>query len=847
VAGGISKEGLTGTRARPFGWAREATPKHGSGVDRPPIRERPKCPKVDPGPVGAAGMLMPMALEIAPNRDAVPRWVRMAGIAVAVAAAIFVLMELRPDLLLRDTTANGGDTGAHVWWPWYFIHHLLPKLRLSGWSRDYYAGLPIGQFYFPVPALIVAVFDLFLPYNVAFKLVTVLGPVSLPIAAYVFARGIRAPEPAPPLFAVATLPYLFYTGYTIWGGNIASTLAGEFSFSIAISFSLVFLGLFARALDDRRRLALPALFVALAVMSHVIVAYFALASAAVLWLQRRPLKNTTVAAGIIVTGGLLTALWSLPLVARLAYTTDLGWTKETKYIHDLFPDPFTWAVVLAAVATIAGAAFLRRHTIGLVALTAIFGFAFRFAPETRLWNARLLPFFYLYLMFLAALGVTELVLAARRLLSLSHTRAAPARDDIGDEQTVDDIVARPARVVRLPRWVPEAVTAIVVVAAAVVAMVHSHDTRAFLPSWISWNETGYEAKPAYSEFRDVIETMGSLPPGRALWETGPANSHSINDYGTTLALELLPYFTHGRISSMEGLYFETSATTPYHFLTVAEVAKQPSNPMRGLTYHTISDFDLGVEHMQLMGVRYFMAASDDVTNADGTVTHGAKWYADRNPNLRFITETGSPQVPPKVARWRIYEVQNAPLVAPLAVEPVVLQGITPRTWLAPATQWFNDGTDLARPLVAGGPSAWARATPASARFVERKQLPAVTVTHVRTADDRVSFHVSKPGVPVLVKTSYFPNWTVRGARGPWRATPNFMVVVPTTTDVSLHFGRTGVDWLGLALSLLGLVGMAGLARWRLAPLPPRPVGAFESGEEYDEADDLRDEEVAALA
>ena len=90
------------------------------------------------------------------------------------------------------------------------------------------------------------------------------------------------------------------------------------------------------------------------------------------------------------------------------------------------------------------------------------------------------------------------------------------------------------------------------------------------------------------------------------------------------------------------------------------------------------------------------------------------------------------------------------------------------------------------------------------------------------SDDRISFDVDRVGTPVLVKTSYFPNWQVTGAKGPWRASPNLMVVVPTGTHVSLHYGRTGVDWAGILLTLLGLLGLAGLARWRLVPLPPRP-------------------------
>jgi hypothetical protein len=776
-------------------------------------------------------------------------------VAIAVLAALFVFLELRPDLLFRNTTANGGDTGAHVWWPWYFAHHLLPKLRLAGWSPDYYAGLPIGNFYFPIPALIITALNVVLPYNIAFKLVTVLGPVSLPIAAYVFARGIKAPDPAPPLFAAATLPYLFYTGYTIWGGNIASTLAGEFSFSIAISCTLVFLGLFARALDERRRLALPAVFLALALMSHVIVAYFAIASALVLWLQRRPLRNLRVAGAIGIIGGMVTALWSLPLVGRLAYTTDMGWAKETKYLHELFPPQLRWAALLAGVAVIAGVAFLRRHTIGLLFITTLFGLAFRLAPEGRLWNARLLPFYYLTLLFLAACGVAELIAIVRYALDpdrgvvaffqrtsrfeldpFRDDYSAMAREDGGEAVTLDlddHVPADRPPPWRMPAFAADAVSGIVVLALLGGAMWYAHDHRAFLPSWTSWNESGYESKPAYPEFKEVIDTMAALPPGRALWETGPGrDDRSINDYGTTLALELLPYFTNGRISSMEGLYFETSATTPYHFLTVAEVAKRPSNPVRGLAYHTLKDFELGVKHMQLMGVRYYMAASDD-TDANGTVDHGAKWYADQSPNLRFITETGTPGVEPKVARWRIYEVLHSATVSPLAYEPVVLEGTRPKQWLAASTAWFGDERELDRPLVAGGPQRWMRATAQTATFVDRRPLPPVKVSHIRSGDDTVRFHVSRTGVPVLVKTSFFPNWKASGARGPWRASPNFMVVIPTRHDVTLHYGRNGLDWLGILLSVFGLLGLAGLARWRPAPLP-EPRRWFATGEPDDD-------------
>ncbi|MGH9021589.1 MAG: hypothetical protein ACRDV9_00555, partial [Acidimicrobiia bacterium] len=104
----------------------------------------------------------------------------LVSIAAVVGAAAYVLREMRPDLLLRDTTTNGGDMGAHVWWPAYLRDHVLPKLRLSGWTPDYYAGFPVGHFYFPLPAVLIILGDLLVPYNIAFKLVTAAGAVLLP-------------------------------------------------------------------------------------------------------------------------------------------------------------------------------------------------------------------------------------------------------------------------------------------------------------------------------------------------------------------------------------------------------------------------------------------------------------------------------------------------------------------------------------------------------------------------------------------------------------------------------------------------------------------------------------------
>ena len=73
------------------------------------------------------------------------------------------------------------------------------------------------------------------------------------------------------------------------------------------------------------------------------------------------------------------------------------------------------------------------------------------------------------------------------------------------------------------------------------------------------------------------------------------------------------------------------------------------------------------------------------------------------------------------------------------------------------------------------------------------------------------------GVPVLVKVSYFPNWTVSGGEGPYRATPSLMVVVPTDSEVTLRFQNTWAENTGNVLTILGLLGLVvtGVRRfWR---------------------------------
>jgi 6-pyruvoyl-tetrahydropterin synthase related domain len=731
-------------------------------------------------------------------------------------------------LLFHDTTPNGGDTGAHVWWPAYLRDHVFNRGRISGWTPDWYAGFPIGRYYMPVPGILIVLLDAIpgMPYNIAFKLVSALGPALLPFSAYVFARGLKAPWPAAPLMAAATLCYLFFTGYSIWGGNLYSNAAGEFSFTIGLALALFFLGTLAMALDTRRRMWLPAALLGLTVMSHVIVSMFVAIAAVLIFLMHKPSKNWKYGIAIGLVGAALASVWIVPMFFTRQYTFDMGWTKLERYWELLLPDSrvddlgadlnghMRWAVWCAVGGLVIGLFRLRRATLELTAIAAALAVFFMAVPEhSRLWNARILPFYYLMIWFLAALGIAELVLLIRDFV------IAGARVD-GRVLPVSALVST--------------VGAAGAVASLVVAFGLSQHGQAAgaIHSWYDWNNYGYEAKAEYPEYNQIMTTMAGLGAqygcGRALWDPNDAGGpnfegdgdppNGVDRYGTSLALELIPYFTGGCIGSMEGLYFESSGTTPWHFITLSQLAQKPSNPIQSLTFGSIkTDFDRGITHMRMLGVKYFMAIAPE------TKEIAATYPAD----LQLVAQTDDINGTAP-AGWDIYLVKNpdgsdVQLVEALTYQPIVLGEAEADPWARKVANdgWFLDRTQLDRMVVEDGPAEWTRADAAQLAGIPKTPLAPVTVSNIRTGEDWIRFDVSEPGVPVLVKMSDFPNFVADGAEGPWRAGPNMMVVVPTSNTVTVRWGQNVPDDAGRLLSVLGLIALIGLARWKPTPLTER--------------------------
>ncbi len=749
-------------------------------------------------------------------------------------ATLAVLNVVQPQLIIRNNTPTGGDMGAHVMGPAYLRDHLLPHLQLSGWSNYWYAGFPLYRFYMVVPALFIVLLNIIVPYGIAFKVIAVSGLVTLPFCCWAFGRLARFAYPIPELMALAAIVFLFDESFSIYGGNVKSTMAGEFSFSIALSFGILGLGLLARGLENGKYRSWAAIVLALSFLSHGIVLLVMLPAAGLLclvWMDRTRLKYS-----VSVIGGaiLLSAFWVVPFLTNHAYMTDMKYGFRPNGGGDSFWDMFfPWPTFLDLVVcgfAIIGfvASLVKRNLTGAwlgivcVGLMAATYLTRDSLPVIGLlWNPRLLPFLYLFRLLLMMIGIVETAQFFHRALRAMNGKPLLDKHTLVVGAATAALVGTFVLVAELFLFqvMPGAHYSVKDgknvyswgIGGVDLVSLTPTATDALSDGWSSYNFQGYEGKPAYGEYKALVDTMAGLGKGsdedglgcgRALWENNGKNG----GYGTTMALMLLPHWTDGCITSMEGLFFEASGTTPYHFLTAAAMSSQSSNPVRGLRY-TNHDAAIGLPYMQTLGVKYLMVFTDE-----------AKRNAAGQEGLTYEKSSGP---------WDIYRVDYATrdedLVQPLTVQPVVVNkrsGDPRERNLELGTSWFQHRDEWAAMPADDGPKEWQRIDVAvdPSRHVDNQvdivvpqepiqvtNLPANTVTNVDLGEQELSFDVTQVGVPVLVKMSYFPNWQVDGAKGPYRIAPNLMVVVPTSTHVHLHYERDTIDYLSYLLTFAGII------------------------------------------
>ncbi|MDJ0498237.1 MAG: hypothetical protein QNJ89_10425, partial [Acidimicrobiia bacterium] len=337
---------------------------------------------------------------------------------------------------------------------------------------------------------------------------------------------------------------------------------------------------------------------------------------------------------------------------------------------------------------------------------------------------------------------------------------------------------------RLARWLPNrnentVVGGVLVIGLTLaITIIGVHD----IPGWVNWNYQGYEGKAAYPELESLVSAVDELPPGRVMWEY---NKEVQDQYGTPMALMLIPYWSDEH-DTMEGVFFESSLTTPFHFLNQAEMSKSPSQPVRGLTYRTFS-LERGIEHSKLFDISYYVTQTEEMTSE-----------ANRLGLAPLVVDEA----------FSIFALPRTAAVEVAQYEPMVYAG--EEDFSEVTLNWYDNVGALDRWIAADGPPEWPRFDDPLGPYDEGRPLgtSSEAVSNIEIDDHRISFETTAVGVPHLVKTSFFPNWEATGADGPYRASPSLMIVVPTEEDVLLEFNNTWTENLGMVLTLVSVAFVA---------------------------------------
>ena len=766
--------------------------------------------------------LNPNPGNIGASSPSPPKPVRRFNIGFEDLINIFVLLVIwsffisffTPDLMLSKTTTTGGDMGSHYALADYLTHYLIPHGKLIGWYPNWLAGLPMFQFYFIPPYLLMAILSPFISLEVAFKLVTVLGIFLLPLFAFLSIRLMGFKFPAPIIAACFSLPLLFLETYSIYGVNIKSTLAGQFPHGISFAFAFLSLGLMYYGMKKNKHHVLNSIVLSMVILTHVytpicLAAAYVLFSVELLLRKKYNEIKYIISVGILST--LLTGFWLIPLFAKFGYTM----APQDKFFgfpdfdqlfiptYAIFYGLMIFCLISPLLINILKALIKRKRpdiatqsVINLderLSMLYYYTFAalffFTFSAHTSILYVRFLPqLYYLPLMF-AAIGLAILTEKLRANFLVPVIVVFLMTFWIGTGFTPEGDATK--LIASIDPGIAANLTASPYV---------SHGLKD-VPGWIKWNYEGLEKKPEYQTFKDVTDYFHTLDPsGRINVEY----SGTYNTMGTPRLFEASPVFSERSV--MEGLLLESSLTCPYLYYLQKEVSEDSwwpgfaiKMPKRNLTQ--------GAEDLRLFNVKYYAVVSDTV-----------KKEIAENPKYTLLKT---------INQFQIYSLnEDSQYIEPVKREPVL---VVTDDWKKYSFDWMiSNHTDV--------PLAFAtsigdyelqhfriflldkdieRPTGSNLRIFKSDELPEALQASEKLSDCKVtmesfeneefSANTDCIGKPVYVKVSYFPNWMADGAGKIYLAAPSLMLAFPEKEQLHFYYGSTTADYIGTLATIIGII------------------------------------------
>ena len=670
---------------------------------------------------------------------------RHLNIIILLIITVFLFSFFKPSLIFSNSITAGGDTASHYYTASFLKNELFPKS--AGWTMGNYAGYPILQFYFPLPFMLMVLLSYIIPLQVAFKIVTVLGTFLLPISVYYILKLLDFKFPTPILGAIFSLAFLFNEENSMWGGNIPSTLAGEFSHSLSLSLSVLFFGTLYYALTkypkNKKLLILNSILFTLISLSHIYTMF--IASLSSLFLLSRNFKKRFIYMTIMYSISLLLmSFWIIPFFLNIQYTTAYNINWNFNSFFEVVPIILIPFFILGIIGILYLLIFhinknesheeTNHKIIYLLSPLILSFFFFGIANHIGLVDIRFLIVIYLWSIILAAIGTSYLLILIFKYI---------------------------------PKLKSEKSKKVFPLIILILTLIFINANTTFIPSWIKWNYEGFEGKASWPEFVEINKFLeGTVQDPRVVYE----HSHFNDKFGTERAFESLPLFS-GR-STLEGVYMQSSISSPFIFYIQSEISEKRSCPFWNNYQCTSINLNKASQHLKMFNVLHYIVRSDKI-----------KSELVNNSNYNLLKKTND---------YEIYKINGNTnkYVTPLKNEPILLVLNNFQDWKQISYEWFTKG-DLDTHLVFSKKS--------DDNFIlteNQNNLNVSTLKKVELESCKIDEEVKNNEIniktdcinkPVLIKVSYHPGWKVQGADKIYLVSPSFMLIYPTEENVRLYF------------------------------------------------------------
>ena len=652
---------------------------------------------------------------------------------------LFLGLYFKPENVLNRNIIAGGDTPSH----YGLAHYIVENDIFFGWMPGNFSGFPTFQFYPPIPFILIVLAKKFVLLQIAFKLVFVLGIFLLPVASFICLRKLKFSFPTPILGAIFSLIFLFNEGNSMWGANIPSTLAGEFSYGLGYAFSMAFLGLLYWNVSSGKGFKWMALFLSVIGLTHGYpFVFIILVSSFFLLVSKNTKKMLFYFARMYALTFLLMGFWLIPALLSLSFTIPFNFIWRFESIKEFIPPLFLPLIVITLL-THGYLLWTKRMQLRIVYLwyaasMAFVGYLFGFF--LGLVDIRFLPFVQGILFLLAAIGVGEFF---RKLKAIAL----------------------------LP-------VAVLLLTFTTVSL----QTKLIEP-WINYNFSGFEEKPLWEEFSKVNSYLkGGESDPRVVYEHSPKHEGA----GTVRAFEMLPAFS-GR-STLEGLYMQSSINSPFVYYIQSEISQAGSHP---LMYYNYPRFDLNKakRHLELFNVSQFV-----------TITEATQKAADQNPDFELEKQI----LPYKIFRLK---GNDGKYVMPLKFKPIFVKTKDWKRLYFDWFRLTENNVFLVSPGKTQIPDEYILQPYSTLNLgnLPTESLNDEVKVREIIRPQEIIIETNKTGHPLLIKVSYHPNWHVEGASAVYSASPGFMVVFPENHQVRLYYAPGFANRIGWLSSLLGLL------------------------------------------